>query len=121
MTYLTILGVTEMLCSFRYVLEEKAGKDIPKPSRLEFLESFLANNFVLSDAGNNATRTLNRGGVRDLPLLRTLLVICQNSRELSFRKVMDSFVLLAYATLAASRTLLLAFPNFTLDSEDFPF
>ena len=37
---------------------------------------------------------------------------------------MDSLVLLAYASLAASRTLLqqlLACLNFTLESEDFPF
>ena len=29
MTFLTILGVTETLCSFRLVLEGKAGKEIP--------------------------------------------------------------------------------------------
>ena len=33
MTFLTILGVTEILCSFRLVLEGKAGKEIPKASR----------------------------------------------------------------------------------------
>ena len=27
MTFLTILGVTEILCSFRLVLDEKTGKD----------------------------------------------------------------------------------------------
>ena len=37
-----------MLCSFRLALEEKMGKGIPKSSRLEFLEKFLANNFALS-------------------------------------------------------------------------
>ena len=60
----------------------------------------------------------------DLPLLRTLLAICQKSQEPSFWEVMDSFVLLAYASLAASRTFLqqlLACLNFTLDSEDLPF
>ena len=49
MTYLTNLEVTEILCSFRLVLEGKTGKEIPESSRLEFLEKFLANNFVLSD------------------------------------------------------------------------
>ena len=75
----------EILCSFRLVLEGKTGKEIPKLSRLEFLEKFLANNFTLSDA-----------------------------------KLMD-FCLVAYASLAAPRTLLqqlLASLNFTLDSED---
>ena len=50
MTYLTILGVTEILCSFRLVLEGKTGKEISKSSRLLFLETFSANNFALSDA-----------------------------------------------------------------------
>ena len=50
------------------------------------------------------------------------MAICQMSWEPSFSKVMDSFVLLAYASLAASRTLwqkLLACLNFTLDSDLF--
>ena len=35
------------------VLEGKTVKDIPKLSRLEFLDKFLANNFALSDAEDN--------------------------------------------------------------------
>ena len=92
------------------------GKEIPESSRLEFLEKFPANNFALSDAEDNTSGPLNRGGIADLPLLRTLLAI-----QPSFWEVMDSFVLLAYASLAASRTLLqqlLACLNFTLYSED---
>ena len=50
MTFLTILGVTEILCSFRLVPEGRTGKEIPESSRLEFLEKFQANNFALSDA-----------------------------------------------------------------------
>ena len=128
MTFLTILGVTEILCSFKLVLEGKTGKEIPESSRLEFLEKFSANNFALTDAEDNTFWPLNRGNIiADLVLLRTLLAICQNSWEPSFQRwtpesqVMDSLVLLAYAHLAASRTLgqeLLACPNFTLDSED---
>ena len=38
MTFLTILGVTEILCSFKLVLEGKAGTKILESSRLEFLE-----------------------------------------------------------------------------------
>ena len=101
MTFLTILGVTE-ICSFRLVLEGKTGKEIPESSKLEFLEKFSANNFALSDAKDNTSGPLNRGGIADLPLLRTLLAIRQKSREPSFWEVMDSFVLLAYANLAAS-------------------
>ena len=81
MTFLTILGVTEILCSFKLVLEGKTGKEIPESSRLEFLEKFLANNFALSDAEDNTSGPLNRGGMADLPLLRTLMTICQTSQE----------------------------------------
>ena len=121
MTFLTILGVMEILCSFRLLLEGKTGKEIPESSRFEFLEKFLANNFALSDAEDNTSSPLSRGGTADLPLLRTILAIPQRSREPSFWEVMDSFVLVAYASLAASRTLLqqlLACLSFTLDSED---
>ena len=121
MTFLTILGVIEILCSFRLVLQGKTGKEIPDSSRFEFLEKFLANNFALSDREDNSSGPLNRRGIADLPLLRTLLAIRQKSREPSFWEVMDSFVLVAYASLAASRTLLQRLPvclNFALDSED---
>ena len=90
MTSLTILGVMEILCSFRLVLEGKTGKEIPESSRLEFLEKFLAN-FALSDAEDNTSGPLNRGGVPDLPLLRTLLARA-TSHEPRFWEVMDSFV-----------------------------
>ena len=38
MTFLIILGVTELLRCFILVVDEKTGKEIPKSSRLEFLE-----------------------------------------------------------------------------------
>ena len=106
---------------FQISSRRKAGKEIPESSRFEFLEKFLANNFALSDAEDKTSGPVNRGGIADLPLLRTLLAICQKSREPSFWEVMDSFVLVAYTSLAASRTLLqrlLPCLNFTLDSED---
>ena len=37
MTFLTILGVTEILCSFRLVIEGNTCKEIPESSRLELL------------------------------------------------------------------------------------
>ena len=79
MTFLLILGVLEILCNFRLVTEGKTGKEIPESSRLEFLEKFLANNFALSDGEDNTSAPLNRGGIADLTLLRTLLAICQKS------------------------------------------
>ena len=60
MTLLTIVGITELICSFKLVLEGKAGKEIPQPSRLDFLEKFSANNFALSDAEDITSRLLNR-------------------------------------------------------------
>ena len=103
MIFLTILEVTEKLRSFRLVLEGKTGEEIPESSRLEFLENFLANNSALSDAEDNTTGPLNRGGIAELLLLRTLLEIRQKSQEPGFREVMVYFVLLAYASLASSR------------------
>ena len=79
MTFLSILGVTEILCSFRLLLEGKTCKEIPK-----FLEKFLANNFALSDAEDKTSGLLNRGGITDLPWLRTLLAICKKFWEPSF-------------------------------------
>ena len=117
MTFLSILEVTEILCSFKLVVEGKAGKEIPESSRLEFLQKFSPNNFALSDAEDNASRWLNTGDIADLPLLRTALAIRQKLRESSFWKVIHSSFLLAYAILASSRTLLerlLDCLNFTL-------
>ena len=63
MTFFTILGVTEILRSFRLVLEVKRGKEIPKSSRLEFFDKFSASNFTLSDAEDYTLGPLNRGGI----------------------------------------------------------
>ena len=105
MTFLTILGVTEILCSFKLLLKGKASKEIPESSRLEFIEKFSVNNFALSDGKDITSRLLNRGGIADLPLLRTLLAICQESGEPKFWEVIDFFVLLVYAFVAASKTV----------------
>ena len=75
MTFLALLGVTKILCSFRLVLEGKTGKEIPESSRLEFLEKFSTNNFALLDAEDSTPSPFSRGSIADLPLLRALLVI----------------------------------------------
>ena len=69
------MGVTEILCSFKLVLEGKTGKETPESSRLEFKEKFSVNNFALSDAEDNTSGPMNRGGIADFSLLRTLLTI----------------------------------------------
>ena len=78
MTFLTIVGVTET-CSFKLAGEAKIGKEIHESSRSEFLEKFSGNNLALSDTEGNISKLLNRGGIADLPLLRTLLAIHQKS------------------------------------------
>ena len=40
MAFLTTLAVTEILWSFRLLLEGKTDKDMPESPRLEFLENF---------------------------------------------------------------------------------
>ena len=120
MTFLTILGVMEILCTFRLVLEGKIGKEIPESSRLEFLEKFSANNFVLSDAEDNTSVLLNRRGIADLSLLRKLLVIP------SFWEVIDScFISICRFGSFKNPFGMIKNPfaclNFTLDSEDSSF
>ena len=61
------MRVAEILYSFRLVLKGKTGKEIPESSRSEFLEKFSPNNFALSDAEDNTSGLLNRGGIADLP------------------------------------------------------
>ena len=83
----------------------KKSKEILESSRLEFLEKYLANSFALSNAKDNTFMSLNRGGIADLHLLRTLLAIRQKSQGPSFLEVMHSFVLVAYANLAVFTNL----------------
>ena len=51
--------------------------------------------FVLSEAEDITSGTLNRGGTAALPLLRTQVAIRQKLLEASFWEVIDIFVLLA--------------------------
>ena len=57
----------------------KTGKEIPESSRSELLGKFSANTFALSDVEDNTSRPLNRGGIADLRLLRTLLASSHKS------------------------------------------
>ena len=91
MTFLTTLGITEKLRSSRSVRKTGKGKQkreqIPKSSRLEFLETLLANKFALSDTDDNTSRPIDRGSIADLLLLRTLLEIRQKFQEPGFSEV----------------------------------
>ena len=50
MTFLTIFGVTEILCGFKFVLEGKTGKEIPEssqePSFQEVMDFFVLTEYV---------------------------------------------------------------------------
>ena len=84
--FLMNLGVVEILCSYRLVLEWKASKEIFKSSRLEFLGKFLVNIFLL-DAEVNTSWVLSRGVIADLFLLRTLLFIfAENTKSWELRE-----------------------------------
>ena len=83
MTFLTNLEILRILFSFRLVLEGKVGKEIPQSSRLAILENFSVNNLALSDAEDKLSWSSNRGGITDLPSLRTLLTIRQKSHGIS--------------------------------------
>ena len=53
MTFLNILVATEILCSFKLLLEEKTSKEMPKSSESKFLEKVSVKSFALSDAEDN--------------------------------------------------------------------
>ena len=74
---------------------------MPESSRLEFLEKFLGKTILVYQM-----QKTTRVGITDLHLLKTLLAIHQKSREPRFWEVIDSFLLLAYTRLAATRNLL---------------
>ena len=83
------MGVTEILCSFKLVLEGKTGKETPESSRLEFKEKVSANNFALSDAEDNTSDPLNRGGIADLPLSRLFSLLFWLRTECLQKRLLD--------------------------------
>ena len=63
MTYVTILGVTEISCNFRLVLEGKLGKEIPVSPKIRVLINVFSKQLTLSNVEVNTSRTLNRRGI----------------------------------------------------------
>ena len=83
MTFLTNLGVTRTLNSFRLVLERKRytlGKDIPWPSRLMVLEKISAKNFDLFDPKSDILEPLNRGRYRRFTFVENTISIAAKLR-----------------------------------------
>ena len=120
--FLNALWITEILCSFRLVLQGKIDQKIPELSILESLEKLVSKNFALSDAEGNISGSLNTRDIADLTLLRKISAIQQPKVLRAKFLGKCSFVLLAYPSLTASRTFLqslLACLNITLDLQDF--
>ena len=112
MISLTNLEITRILYYFRLTVEEKAGKKIPESSRIEFLK-FPANNGALSDAEDNTSGRLYKGGIVDLLLLRTILAICQKKKsQLCFWEV----ILCCIDISKITRLHLIPCLSFTLDT-----
>ena len=121
MTFLIILGVTEILCSFRSVLDGKTFKEILELSRLEFIKRFyqLQNTFIRCKRQH--LQVVEQRKYNRFTFFENTISNTPKLREPGFREEMESFLLLAYASLAALRILLqglLASLNFTLDSEN---
>ena len=62
----------------------------------------ISKQFCFIRCRNNTSGRLNRGGIANLPFLRTLLAILQKLLEASFWKVIDYFDLLAYLSYISS-------------------
>ena len=62
----------EILCRFRLALEQKTGKEIPEPSKIRVISKNF-NNFVLSNAEDNTSGPLNRGGIADISVENTFM------------------------------------------------
>ena len=72
MIFFNHLGSYRNILQFLIRSKKKAGKETSKSSTLEFLERELGDNFASWDAEGNTSALLNRGGISDSALLRTL-------------------------------------------------
>ena len=107
MTFLSILGNTEILCNLKLVLQGKAGKEILELSRLEFL----ANDFALSDAEDNTS-------------VENTISISPKIMRAKFQGSNRLFYFVSICKFGSFNNLLqrfLASLNFTLESEDLSF
>ena len=83
MTFLSNLGVTRTLNSFRLVLERKRytlGKDIPWSSRSMIVEKISAKNFALFDPKGDILEPLNRGRYRRFTFVENTISISAKLR-----------------------------------------
>ena len=95
------------MMQFQISSRRQTGKQIPQSSRLEFLEKFSGKNFALSDAEDNTSGPLNRGGIADLPFLRTL------SPKVMRAKFLGSNELFCFVGICKFGSLKNSFPTIT--------
>ena len=81
----------------QFQISSRREKEIPESSRFKFLEKFLAYKFALSDAEDNTSGPLNRGGIADLPLLRYITI--SNSPKVLRAKFLGSDGLFCFSSI----------------------
>ena len=83
----------DILYSLRLALEEKGCEELPKSSKLDFSEKISANNFALLNIEDK--NSPDKGGM-DLPMLRALFAIRQNSGEPSVWEIREALSLFIF-------------------------
>ena len=83
----------ETLYSLRLALEEKGSEELPKSSKLDFSEKISVNNFA---ALNREDKNSPDKGGMNLPMLRALFAIRQNSGKPSFWEIRDALSLFIF-------------------------
>ena len=102
-----------ILYSFRLVLEEKAGNEIPESSRLEFLEKFSANNFIFIRYKREHVGTINQ---RRYSRLTYVEINFSNSTKIARVKFMRSDRLFRFiSTFGSFKNLLTTISIFSCD------
>ena len=67
MTFLTNLGVTQILYSLELVLEEKTVKEVPESSRLEFLKLSFQETILLYATSSTHVFTTDQNSSWEIP------------------------------------------------------
>ena len=83
----------EILYSLRLALEEKGSEELPKSSKLDFSEKISVNNFA---ALNREDKNSPDKGGMNLPMLRAVFAIRQNSGKPSFWEIRDALSLFIF-------------------------
>ena len=77
-TFFTLLGVLEILHSYKSFVKMDVGRKLPEASRFNISKKIYANRFALSDTHNKISGLLNMKDTAELLSLRTLLLSCRN-------------------------------------------